>query len=133
MNTTVTRTAGALGAGLLALTLVGAGSTAAEAKGRVVAHSGSCSASAHWKLKAQADDGRLEVQFEVDANRVGQTWAVRMSDNSHRFFSGKRTTAGPSGSFSVTRRPVNRAGSDRVRAVATNTKSGQTCSGVVVF
>jgi hypothetical protein len=133
MNTTVTRTAGALGAGLLALTIVGAGATAAEAKGRVVSSSGSCSTTSDWKLKTKADNGRLEVSFEVDSNKVGQVWSVRMADNGTRFFTGSRTTTAPSGSFSVTKRPANRAGSDRITAVASNAKTGERCSGVVVF
>jgi hypothetical protein len=102
---------------------------AAEASGggaRVI-KTGSCSGSADWKLKAKHDDGRLEVEFEVDSNRTGQTWAVRVSDNGHRVFSGRRTTHGRSGSFSLELRPANRAGTIRARA----THAGQTCAGTV--
>ena len=46
-----------------------------------VIRTGSCSGSADWKLKAKTDDGRLEVEWEVDSNQAGQTWRVRVRDN----------------------------------------------------
>ena len=59
-------------AGIVALAVVAAGATSAEAKGRQVIRSGGCdNSSATWKLKAQSDDGRIEVEFEVDSNRGG--------------------------------------------------------------
>ncbi len=88
---------------------------------------GQCTGAGEWKLKAKHDDGRLEVEFEVDTNRVGQRWAVRMTDNRVRFFAGRRTTQAPSGSFSVERRTVNRAGSDVIRARAV--RGGNVCAG----
>ena len=104
---------------------------AAEASGggaRVI-KTGSCSGSADWKLKAKHDDGRLELEFEVDSNRTGQSWAVRVSDNGHGVFSGRRTTQGRSGSFSLELRRADRAGIDTIRARATH--AGQTCAGTV--
>jgi hypothetical protein len=96
-----------------------------------VQRSGNCSGTTDWKLKAKPDDGRLEVEFEVDSNRVGQTWAVRIADNGVQVFSGTRVTQAPSGSFSVERRIANRAGVDYIRATARNTRSGETCVGTV--
>jgi hypothetical protein len=132
MQHTTIRTAAA---GLLALALVGGGAGAAQAKGndREVRESGRCSAATVWKLKAKADDGRLEVEFEVDSNRNGQRWSVAINDNGVRVFTGARTTVAPSGSFSVERHIANRAGSDRITASATNAKTGERCSGVVVY
>lgn len=95
--------------------------------------SGSCWAPADRKPKTKAADGRLEVEFQVDSNKVGQRWSVRMKDDGHSFFTGTRTTSAPSGSFRFTRRPANRAGSDPVKAVASNAKTGETCSGAVFF
>ena len=73
------------------------------AKGADVVNTGSCSMSSDWKLKVKPDDGRLEVEFEVDQNRNGQTWNVMLKHNGNAFFSGQRTTKAPSGSFSVTK------------------------------
>ncbi len=102
---------------------------AASAKGSDgVRASGSCSAGATSKIKAKHDDGRIEVEFEVDSNKVGQTWAVRIKDDGDRVFSGHRVTKAPSGSFSVEKRVPNRAGTDSFVAVAKNTKSGEKCT-----
>ena len=59
---------------------------------------GVCSGSSSSKLKVKPDNGRLEVEFEVDSNKVGQNWNVRLFDNGTRFFAGTRTTMAPSGS-----------------------------------
>ena len=104
---------------------------AAHASGgaTAVTASGHCSGSATWKLKAKPDDGRLQVEFEVDSNVNGQTWAVRIRDNGDLAFSGNRVTRAPSGSFTVERRIANKAGTDRITARATH--AGQTCFGTV--
>ncbi len=94
---------------------------------------GSCSGATDWKLKAKPDDGRIEVEFEVDSNVNGQTWAVRIRDNGQLVFSGNRTTHAPSGSFEVERHVANRAGSDAFVARATNTRSGEVCVGRVTL
>jgi hypothetical protein len=98
-----------------------------------VIRTGRCSTAAHWKLKVKSDDGRLEVEGEVDSNHRGQTWRWRIVHNGSVSARGVRTTAGRSGSFSVERRLVNLRGTDRVvfRAVRANT--GETCRGVVNF
>jgi len=112
----------ALGAtGLLAL----APSASAKSGPEVVAR-GAC-AGAVWKLKGKHDDGRLEVELEVDSNRNGQTWAVVLTDNGARVFSGTRVTKAPSGSFSVERRIADRPGVDTV--VATAKRGSATCTG----
>ena len=96
-----------------------------------VQRTGDCSGQATWKLKAGPRDGGIEVEFEVDQNRVGQQWRVRLTDNGDVFFRGIRTTMAPSGSFEVQDRTRNRAGSDRIVGRAVNLNSGQVCRGVV--
>jgi hypothetical protein len=103
----------------------------AAAKDGDVTRTGDCSGRADWKLKGGLRDGRIEVEFEVDSNRIGQTWRVRLSDNGNVFFRGTRETQGPSGSFTVERRTANLAGTDRIVGFAKNLASGQTCSGVI--
>jgi hypothetical protein len=123
-------------AGLIGLGLVCGGAGAAHASGgngNEVRVSGSCSAASNWKLKVKNDDRLLDVQFEVDANRVGQTWAVTMSDNNTRFFSGSRVTSAPSGSFEIAKRIANRPGTDRIRAVAINSRTGERCSAALAY
>jgi hypothetical protein len=94
---------------------------------------GSCSGSANWKLKAQLDDGRIETEFEVDQNRVGRRWHVKIRRNGVLAFDGVRTTMAPSGSFEIRRRLGNAAGPDRIVATATALATGQTCRGVVTL
>lgn len=94
---------------------------------------GSCSARSDWKLKVGPDDGRLDVEFEVDSNVVGQRWNVVLRDNGVVVFRGARTTLAPSGSFSLERRIANRAGQDRIVARATNPGTGETCTGRLTF
>ena len=107
-------------AGLLAaMPLASADAAPARHGGDVVRASGVCSGgSAVWKLKAKHDNGAIEVEYEVDSNVSGQVWTVRLKDNGERFFAGKRTTAGASGSFTVQDRTANRAGDDVIRARA---------------
>ena len=96
-----------------------------------VTRSGTCSGISDWKLKAGHRDGRIEVEFEVDQNRVGRQWRVRLTDNGDVFFRGLRTTQAPSGSFTVRDTTRNRAGDDRIVGRAVNVNSGEVCRGVV--
>jgi hypothetical protein len=103
----------------------------ASGGGADVIRSGSCSGSTDWKLKAKHDNGRIEVEGEVDSNKVGQTWNWLIRHNGSVSARGQATTQAPSGSFSVTRRVVNLAGIDKIVFRATNPKSGEVCRGVV--
>jgi hypothetical protein len=123
-------------AGVLALVLIGTGAGAAQAKDgddREIRKVGQCSAGAVWKLKAKQDDGRLEVELEIDSNRNGQLWRVRIRDNGVRVFRGSRRTHAPSGSLEIERKVANRAGRDRLTAIARNPGSGQRCTAVLVY
>jgi hypothetical protein len=133
MKTTRTITAAAL-VTTTALAVLGFGVPTASAKGFEVIKTGSCSASTDWKLKTKADDSsRLEVELEIDSNRVGQQWALSMYDNGHRFYRSTRHTLAPSGSFSVERHPVNRAGTDRITATTRNLTTGEICHAALSF
>jgi len=92
---------------------------------------GSCSGSSSWSLKAKPDDGRIEVEFEVDSNRNGQSWNTTVSDQGVRIHSGKKVTVAPSGSFSLELRAKNRPGTDTFVAKARNTRTGEVCTGRV--
>jgi hypothetical protein len=102
---------------------------AAVARDGDVIRRGSCSGASDWKLKLSPEDGRLEVEFQVDQNRVGDTWRVVMRRNGNVFFRGQRVTRGPSGSFEVRRVISNPAGEDRIRARAVNLSTDEVCRG----
>jgi hypothetical protein len=118
-------------AGALALGVPLVASPAFASGGADVRSSGVCSAHSTWKLKAKPDNGRIEVEAEVDANRVGQKWAWRLSDDGTRFASGTAVTTAPSGSFTVHRVTANRVGVDRIGLRATNAATGEVCAGTV--
>ena len=99
----------AAGLAVLFATAVSAAPAQASGGGHDVRTSGSCSNGAGvWKLKGKHDDGRLEVEFEVDTNQVGQVWHVRITDNGDVVVNRDFTTTAPSGSFRR-RRPANHA------------------------
>jgi hypothetical protein len=105
----------------------------AVAKDGEVIRRGACSGSADWKLKASPDDGRIEVEAEVDSNKNGQTWTWKLVHNGSVSARGTATTSGPSGSFDVRRTVVNVKGDDSLVFRAHNDASDETCRGALTF
>jgi hypothetical protein len=106
-----------------------AGTTNAYAKSGDVIRKGACSGTSDWKLKLSPDNGKIEVEYEVDSNKAGQIWHVRLFENGNRIFKGTRTTKAPSGSFTVRDLASNTAGKDSFRTRATNVANGEVCGG----
>lgn len=117
----------------LAATAVAVPALPASASDGDVIRRGGCSLNANWKLKASPEDGRIEVEGEVDSNRVGQTWNWRIIHNGSVSAQGSATTNGPSGSFTVRRVLVNLAGADAITFRARNPRSGEVCRGSLTF
>ena len=128
----VGRTAAFIGS-LFVIASLALGPSAALAKDGDVIRHGRCTASSDWKLKLSPENGRIEVEFEVDQNRNGQTWKVVMKRNGSAFWRGQRTTHAPSGSFEVRRLAADGAGSDRFVVRARNPRSGEVCRGTATF
>ena len=105
--------------------------SASHGGGGDVRTSGGCSGSAHWKLKAKPDDGRIEVEGEIDSNRSGQVWHWTFKHNGSVSARGTKKTAGRSGSFEVKRRMANLAGKDHFVFRATH--AGQVCRGTITY
>ena len=99
----------------------------ASSRDREVRRAGICDGAATSKIKLKADNGRIEVEFEVDQNRNGRNWTVTLKRNGNRFFRGVRTTHAPSGSFEVRRLTNNGGGPDRITARAVAHRDGQVC------
>jgi len=114
-------------AAAIAITMLGA--VPALAKDGDVIRRGACSGSSDWKLKLSPEDGKLEVEYEVDSNKVGQTWNVKLWKNGSRIFNGSRVTKAPSGSFTVRVVTANTAGTDLFSARAANAATGEVCGG----
>lgn len=117
----------------IALVAAVAAATAAVAAPGAVAKDGdlrikgTCSSAATSKLKLSAEDGGIEVEFEVDQNRNGVPWKVTLRRNGALVTSTTAMTRAPSGSFTVRRVVANKPGGpDRIVAVATS-PGGATC------
>src|SRR4051812_3702616 len=112
MFTGTTRGTFAFAALALPLALVAPASASHGGGGDDVRNGGGCSGSAHWKLKAKPDNGRIEVEGEIDSNRSGQVWRWRLKHDGSVSAKGRKKTGGASGSFQVERRIGNLAGPD---------------------
>jgi len=84
-----------IAAAVAALTLVVTPGALASGGADVIKR-GNCTGAADWKLKLGRDDGRIEVEFEVDQNRVGKRWHVVLRHDGDKFFDGFRRTQAPS-------------------------------------
>ena len=91
---------------------------------------GTCTRRSSAKLKVKPRNGRLETEFEVDQNRNGVRWTVRIRRDGKSVVKTRARTKAPSGSFSVERRLRNPAGRDRIVARATSA-SGEVCKAAV--
>ena len=116
-------------AGLLAAAPLVMSAPAARAGSGDVIRTGSCSAASDWKLKLSPEDGRIEVEFEVDQNVVGDTWRLRFLRNGTLFATARTTTRAPSGSFEVRKLANDGSGTDAFRVRAANQSTGEVCVG----
>ncbi len=103
------------------------------AKDGDVIRTGSCTGNSDWKLKLSPENGRIEVEFEVDSNINGQTWNVKLKKDGNLFFSGQRTTQAPSGSFELRRVVNNGAGTETFVGRAKNPATDEVCRGTASF
>jgi hypothetical protein len=134
MNTTTRSPRTTFAALLVALTVAPAVVAApAFANDDDVIRRGGCSAGTDWKVKASPEDGRIEVEGEIDSNQNGQTWRWRLRHNGSLSAKGTATTQGPSGSFEVRRVIVDAPGTDHIVFRARNPQSDEVCRGVVNF
>ena len=119
------------GLGVVAVLALGA-TPIASAKDGDVRVAGSCTKASASKLKLSAENGRIEVEFEVDQNRNGVRWVVGVTQDSRKVFAGTRVTKAPSGSFGARLLARNTAGTDRFVAKATS-PSGEVCTARASF
>ena len=125
------RTAHLAVAVVAAASLVTVAGPAEASGGDDIVKRGNCARTTDWKLKVGREDGRFEVEGEIDSNRNGQTWGWLIRHNGSVSARGTRTTQAPSGSFEVRRLLVNLPGTDTIVFRATNTRNGEVCRGVV--
>lgn len=119
-----------VGAALLGL-LALAATPVASAKDGDVRAVGSCTKSTTSKIKLSEENGRIEVEFEVDQNRNGVTWSVAIRQRGQVVRRLVRVTRGPSGSFEARVVLPNGPGADRIAATAT--RRGESCAAAATF
>ena len=120
-------------AGAAAAMLVGgAAAGPVSAKDGEIIRRGNCTGASDWKLKAAPEDGRIEVEFEVDQNRNGVRWIVVLKHNGARLARLVRTTRPPSGSFEARVLAQNAPRADGFNARATS-PSSEVCTARATF
>ena len=97
----------------------------AVAKDGDILRRGTCTGASTSKIKLSEEDGRIEVELEVDQNRNGVRWNVAITQTGGRTWRFARVTRGPSGSFEARIVAPNRAGTDTF--VGTASRRGETC------
>jgi hypothetical protein len=85
---------------------------------------GVCSRGSIATLKLSPEDGRIEIELEVDQNRSGVPWKVTLRRDGARIASATAVTHAPSGSFSLRRLAAGAHGT--VGAVAA--RAGERCA-----
>lgn len=129
MRRIVTTTIGVLTAATVSMVAAGP----AVANDDDVIRRGSCTGATDWKVKASPEDGRIEVEGEIDSNRNGQTWRWRIRHNGSLSARGTATTQPPSGSFEVRRVLVDAGGTDTIVFRARNPRTDEVCRGVLRY
>ena len=121
--------------GLVGALTIGAlvAAPSAMAKDGDVIKEGNCSGGTDWKLKLSEENGKIEVQYEIDQNKAGEKWRVTLKHDGERFYRAVKETKGPSGSFEVRQVEPNHAGDDRFVGKALNLSSGEECKGTAVW
>jgi hypothetical protein len=91
-----------------------------------IRRSGSCTATADWRMRVGGDDQRIELRGRVDT-RSGQTWTWKIKHNGSVSAQGRAVTR--DGSFEVRRSMVDLAGVDRCVFRAERVRTGEVCRG----
>jgi hypothetical protein len=116
---------------LAVATMVATAPAASAVKVPPTVANGQCSAGSLWTITAKPDNGRMEIEFQVNSNRIGESWTVRITDNGELVSEATPVTLAPSGSFTVRTITADRAGVDHFVGVARNTGTDETCTAQV--
>jgi hypothetical protein len=93
---------------------------------------GSCTDGSTSKLKVKPDDGRLALEFEVDQNRKGVVWTVRIRRDGVLVVRRNAATHPPSGSFEIHKKITNTPGPNDITARA-ESPSGEVCTAALTI
>lgn len=105
---------------LLALVVPGAAHARDDARVEV-----SCGGGAEAELRAEADDGAIEIELRIDSRRSGERWRIALVHERRVAWRGSGRTRG-GGALRIRRTLPDYAGADEVTARATGPR-GVTC------
>lgn len=110
---------------LAAITALASLSTAMAKTGDVIKRA-NCPGSAKSKLKASPENGRIEVEYEIDNAVAGERWKIILKKGNRKIFKGVRTVNGAR-EIKVRKVTSNGAGTERISAKARNLNTGAQC------
>lgn len=79
------------------------------------------------KLKASPENGRIEVEYEIDNAVPGHRWRVILKKGNRRILRAVRTVNGAQ-EIKVRKVTSNGPGAERIRAKAINLNTGERCN-----
>jgi hypothetical protein len=129
-RSTTIRSALAIGA-VATVVVVGAPLAFSAAASADTEKRGSCSSGARYDYEVEKDDGRFEVNFEVDSNRTNEQWRIQLWQDGKRYYSAVRTTDHEGEADAEQNRP-NTRGKDHFKARAVSLSSGEVCTVKIV-
>lgn len=88
---------------------------------------GSCTGSSESRLRVRAEDGRLRIEFRIDADRRYGAWAIVLLRERRIVFRGTLTPAGGGGPALELRRTIADWPGTNTVAVRASTRTGQSC------
>jgi hypothetical protein len=124
MNTLRTFRHRLLAAGAVPLVVV---TLASPTTALAAVRTGHCTGAADWEIEVYHENGRVEVEFEVDHSRSGAAWKWSMSNDGLSFANGRATIAAHRDAVFVSRLTTNGPGHDHIVVRAVNVATGQVC------
>ncbi len=110
-----------------ALLAVPAAASAAPIRMEVERESdGRCSARSTWDLNLEKENGRIDIDVEIDSPTAGQRWTIKVTHEGRTVVNRTRTTD-RDGEVEVSKHVPNTRGKDKVTFRATNRTTGEVC------
>jgi hypothetical protein len=118
-----------LSAAVVGSLLVLSAPTTASAIGPGVVSKSSCTQGTNAMLTLSHDDGHVEAEMELHADKAGHVWKVRFYNESVKAVTVSRqaNSEDGGGTLSVSRLLTNHAGTDAITATATNQVTKERC------
>lgn len=102
-------------AALLATVACGVAPAAAYVDDDEAREEGRCARGITWEMRAEPDDGRIELEVKVDTERTGRRWSWVLTHNGSLSDRGASWTKDSSGSFEIELIAVDVSGPDTFR------------------